>query len=423
MTPTLQLQPPPPPLLLLLLLLLLDAHGAACSCTIALAIDIDLEAGDPMAWISPTERIVIVACIVDAADKALLPATLRSLQHALGAGPAALGMLSFYQNIAYSLALPLWGLALAHGHDAADLLALGCVGFGMVTVALALSSSYALHCALRCLNGAFLCGIVPLGQAILVQIVAEDARGRAFGRLQAASALASLLTFAFCTSSSSTAWRSSYIAIGVASMGVGWFVRCSMPRCSAGAAQHVVGLSTSRKEGTLQRARSSARKILQIPSFVLLVLQGITGGVPWNAMNFLPLYWLTIGYSDSDAGLLGAAVQAGFIAGSLVGGRVGDAWAKKSSDYGRAFTAQLSVSLGIPAFAAIFFLVPREPGNFGLAAFALFVFGSVATWVGVAANRPICADLVSTPAEQGQIVALWVRFLLLVPLACSLACS
>lgn len=32
---------------------------------------------------------------------------------------------------------------------------------------------------------------------------------------------------------------------------------------------------------------------------------GLFGGIPWNAMAFLPMYWQTCGYSDGQTGMLG----------------------------------------------------------------------------------------------------------------------
>eukprot|EP00941_MAST-03F_sp_MAST-3F-sp1_P000255 g255.t1 len=340
-------------------------------------------------WI---ELITIIACIVDAADKALLPATFKSLQITLSVGPAALGMLTFFQSVSYSLALPLWGALVSYGYHSTDLLAFGCIGFGFWTCLLSLSSNFLFHCIVRCLNGAFLCGILPIGQAIIVQAVPPQERGRVFGRLSASMSLASLMTFTFFTSS--TTWRSSYQLVGILSILVGFFVFQCMPKSKG-------------KRTVKNNCYATTKLITSIPSFGLLVLQGVTGGIPWNAMSFLPLYWITLGFSDTHAGILSATIEAGSILGNLIGGYLGDAWAKKSK-VGRVYTAQLSVFLGIPTFIAIFYIIPQDANHFYTTCILSFVFGSLATWTSAAANRPICAELVSTPEQQAQIVALWV---------------
>lgn len=96
--------------------------------------------------------------------------------------------------------------------------------------------------------------------------------------------------------------------------------------------------------------------------------------------------------------------------GGVLGGLIGDHMARANANSGRIVTAQLSVGLGVPTFCAIFYLIPCEAhgDHFYLAAFLVFLFGSVATWTSAASLRPMCAELMSSPSEQGQIVALWV---------------
>ena len=94
-------------------------------------------------------------------------------------------------------------------------------------------------------------------------------------------------------------------------------------------------------------------------------------------MQFLPLYWLSVGYTDREAGLLGGALSLGGVTAGLVGGILGDKLALWSPDRGRVYSALLSVSLAVPCFWAIFFLVPATPDHFGYAAVALFIFALV----------------------------------------------
>jgi MFS family permease len=100
----------------------------------------------------------------------------------------------------------------------------------------------------------------------------------------------------------------------------------------------------------------------------------------------------------------------GMALGGLLGGVIGDHMARLSANSGRIITAQISVALGIPTFCAIFYLVPCEAHgeHFYLASFLVFLFGAVATWTSASSLRPMCAELMSSPVEQGQLVALWV---------------
>lgn len=94
----------------------------------------------------------------------------------------------------------------------------------------------------------------------------------------------------------------------------------------------------------------------------------------------------------------------------MLGGIIGDRMAKKYPKSGRIMTAQMSVALGIPTFCAIFYLIPCEAhgDHFFRASFLVFLFGAVASWAPASSLRPMCAELMSSPVEQGQIVALWV---------------
>ena len=106
----------------------------------------------------------------------------------------------------------------------------------------------------------------------------------------------------------------------------------------------------------------------------------------------------------------GVSQSLGMAVGGLLGGVIGDYMAKLFPSSGRIITSLVSVAMGIPTFFAIFYVIPcdAEGEHFYLACFLVFVFGTVATWTPASSLRPMCAELMSSPAEQGQIVALWV---------------
>ena len=95
-------------------------------------------------------NMVILACAVDAADKALLPATFKALSEQMLLGPKQLGTLVFAQSIAFSVALPAWG-ALMQFYSARDLMVFGCWLWAFVTLLLACTSAYEIQFLLRLL--------------------------------------------------------------------------------------------------------------------------------------------------------------------------------------------------------------------------------------------------------------------------------
>ncbi|CAE8586602.1 unnamed protein product, partial [Polarella glacialis] len=173
--------------------------------------------------ISPARRtlirnVVILACAVDAADKALLPATFKVLSDELGVGPKELGALAFAQSIAFSVALPVWG-SLMRYYSAKDLMVLGCFLWGALTVMIACTSTYEMQFLLRLLVGAVLAVVNPVGQAIICDVVPEDERGWAFGLLQSVSAgLTMFVSFgttaiATVTVAGVKGWRLAYMGV------------------------------------------------------------------------------------------------------------------------------------------------------------------------------------------------------------------
>ncbi|KAF6251986.1 hypothetical protein COO60DRAFT_1555686 [Scenedesmus sp. NREL 46B-D3] len=136
--------------------------------------------------------------------------------------------------------------------------------------------------------------------------------------------------------------------------------------------------------------------MLQIRTFQAIVLQGIVGCFPWQAMVFFTLWLQLTGFSDSTASLLVATFGAGVAGGALLGGAVGDRMAQRLPNNGRIFTAQISVFCGIPLTWLLLKGVPgsayaAEPLAYGA---IMFTMGLTCTWAGAGCNSPIFAEIV-----------------------------
>lgn len=357
------------------------------------------------------EALLILCCALEAADQVLLPATFHALEHVLKVTPSQLGVLTLCQTMAYSLALPLWGASIATV-PARDLLALGCVLWGTATAMLTFSTNYHTHLFLRVLNGASLSGVAPVAQALLSNLVSEENRGSAFGRLAAVATLSRMIAAWLAVTQQSQVylilghtlhgWQFVYLQVALASALLAVLVYLYMP-VDAGYDE------ASRRGGFgLKQSLATAGSIFRIPSFVLLVAQGVTGGIPWNALAFMTLYYQSCGFSDNQAGRIAVVQGVGGVIGALLGGYLGDAAAKIWPNRGRIVVALASVGLSLPTFTGMFMLIPRRPEFFWSSAAAVLIFSIVGTWCPVAANRPICAELVNSPTERAQVVALWV---------------
>eukprot|EP00878_Enallax_costatus_P019399 GHUV01020468.1.p1 GENE.GHUV01020468.1~~GHUV01020468.1.p1 ORF type:complete len:515 (+),score=144.64 GHUV01020468.1:258-1802(+) len=154
-----------------------------------------------------------------------------------------------------------------------------------------------------------------------------------------------------------------------------------------------------RDKGTPPRKRGIVSDILwmlRIKTFQAIVLQGIVGCFPWQAMVFFTLWLQLTGFSDSTSSLLVATFGAGVAMGALLGGAVGDRMAKRLPNNGRVFTAQFSVACGIPLTWLLLKCLPASSFAGEPLAYAcvMFCMGLTCTWAGAGCNSPIFAEIV-----------------------------
>lgn len=135
-------------------------------------------------------------------------------------------------------------------------------------------------------------------------------------------------------------------------------------------------------------------RYLRIPTFQVIVLQGMFGSIPWSALSFMIFYFQYVGISDFGASVLFALMMGGGACGGILGGLVGDRLAQWSPVHGRPLTAQISVACGIPLIAIVFGVIPRDPSYFSTYCVLIFIFGVMASWCAAGVNRPILAEIV-----------------------------
>eukprot|EP00438_Fugacium_kawagutii_P028227 Skav214967 [mRNA] locus=scaffold124:190663:205225:+ [translate_table: standard] len=244
--------------------------------------------------------VVIFACAVDAADKALLPATFKAMEDLMQLGPRQLGALSFAESIAFSVSLPFWGSMMRY-YRPRDLLATGCLLWGMFTLVVSASSSFITHFVMRLFIGASLAVVMPIGQAMICELVPENERGMAFGVMASVcrvlSEAATFITTATArtTLAGVSGWRVIYGVVAVLSLITAGVVKAEVPQNLSASTPPLKGQSWVQEQ--VRVVRTAAQK----PSFMFMVAQGVTGGVPWHAFAFLPFYFQQSGYSDVEA--------------------------------------------------------------------------------------------------------------------------
>lgn len=347
---------------------------------------------------------VILANAVDAADKALLPATFAALSVQLSLGPSQLGLLSLAQSISFSLALPVWG-ALVQNVSHRDLMVWGCVSFGVVTLIIAGASSFAAHLGLRLLVGGALAAVVPVSQAIICDVVPQAEQGWAFGLMQSVAALCAMIT----TSATAFVAQRTYYGIH------GWRLALCLVALLAFVAAAWVWRVVPRREPehkgqSLEAWWSDQRRVLGRvavkPSLFYMVAQGVVGSIPWNAFAFLPFFFHLRGYSDLETSQILFWGGLGALAGGVLGGCLGDRAARVTPYAGRLVVAQASVALGMVAFVWLMYMPFDGARTAVLCGASLLTFNAVAGWTNAAALMPIVGQIVPSAHERAQMLAL-----------------
>lgn len=353
-----------------------------------------------LAFVRDPQVLVTLVATVDAADQALFGASFKAMETSFGFTPGKLGVLQMWQTLSFSLSLPVWGVFLPV-LGARYLLCLACAMWAGTTLLTPHMPVFEMQCLLRFVNGAALSGVMPITQAILADSVESAKRGAAFGWLQALHTLAKVFV-TYAVLSLGDQWAQCYYWISFLTLIMIAFLRIYLPadfaksseqlaaqemeRCSRDLADAIraenlalanalkakrdhASATLNAKEAAKSKDGSKppkfnlsfwsnaarvVNKIVRIPTFLILVLQGVAGGTPWNAMGFLNVYYAALGFDTEQVARISALTSAGGIFGTLFGGYMGDIAARKSRFHGRILTAQSSVLLGIPAWCLIY---------------------------------------------------------------------
>mmetsp|Transcript_18955 Transcript_18955/g.29910 ORF Transcript_18955/g.29910 Transcript_18955/m.29910 type:complete len:494 (+) Transcript_18955:185-1666(+) len=339
--------------------------------------------------------ILMAICMIEGADVQLLPASFRALEVNLGITPTGLATLGLAQAMAQWIFTPVWGALVDTGFSRKQLLACGAFSWGVLTMLLAVVSSYPVMLLLRTLNGMALGCLSPVSQSLIVDITHKSERGKYFGLTQFAANLGSVL----CAVGTSTisnqfiqtragpvqGWRFAFGLVACASVVLTVAILLCMIEPVR---QFAVGGMSIRSE------YAKVCRYWRIPTFKVLVLQGMFGCIPWSSMSFLIFYFQYIGMSDFRSSVLFGASMVGGALGGILGGLVGDRLSLWSGKHGRPLTAQISVFAGIPLITAILWQLPRDSSYFGTYLVTIFVFGLTASWCATGVNRPILAEIV-----------------------------
>ncbi|XP_060182949.1 uncharacterized protein LOC132612890 [Lycium barbarum] len=247
----------------------------------------------------------------------------------------------------------------------------------------------------RGLNGIGLAIVAPAIQSLVADSTDERNRGIAFGWLQLTGNFGSILGGILSVLLSETSfmgiagWRISFHLVGFISVVIGILVRifAKDPHYvdSDGNAKEQPPQNPFREEVT--ELLREAKAVVKVPSFQILVAQGVSGSFPWSSLSFTPMWLELIGFSHKTTALLLTLFNVALSIGGLFGGKMGDVLAKHLPDSGRIILSQISSGSAIPLAAILLLGLPDEPSTAATHVLVLFIMGLIISWNAPATNK------------------------------------
>ncbi|KAL8514056.1 hypothetical protein ACS0TY_013241 [Phlomoides rotata] len=254
----------------------------------------------------------------------------------------------------------------------------------------------------RGLNGIGLAIVSPAIQSLVADSTDDNGRGQAFGWLQLTSNVGSIigglfsLLIAPVTLMGISGWRISFHLVGIVSVVVGILVKIFAidPHFQNSGIEGSKQVPRMSFQSDMKDLIQEAKSVIKIPSFQIIVAQGVTGSFPWSALSFAPMWLELTGFSHEKTAILMGAFVVGNSLGGVFGGMMGDFLSTRLPNSGRIILSQISSGSAIPLAAILFLVVPNNPSMVFLHALVLFVTGFCISWNAPATNNPIFAEIV-----------------------------
>jgi len=340
-------------------------------------------------------------------DTQLIPVCLFALQRDIKLTLSHVAILTTVQMVLTNLAAPFWGILADRGTlQRRKILMIGALGEGLAVTTLAFAPNFVPMIISRALSGFFLASLRPVCNGLIADMTSDNSRGKLFGRMQAA-----LLAGMFFSSiiggniankklAGIPGWRLLFITAGVCACiiatAVARFLR-EPPRIIDEASQ---------KKGckAVGEELLTVAHFLTIPTFCVMIMQGIFGTIPWSVMGNALLYFKLCGLEDFEASILTSEGTVMGIFGNLLGGMVADALAARLGYHGRPLSAQITVAIGIPLVYMQFYGIPAGDGTFAMYFAIIAGFGVLGSWAQSGTNFPILSDIVP-PQDRSKVMA------------------
>eukprot|EP00927_Polykrikos_kofoidii_P085716 TRINITY_DN9393_c0_g1_i1.p1 TRINITY_DN9393_c0_g1~~TRINITY_DN9393_c0_g1_i1.p1 ORF type:complete len:468 (+),score=66.12 TRINITY_DN9393_c0_g1_i1:69-1472(+) len=356
--------------------------------------------------------LVLLICAIDGADVAVLGAAFKNFEQDLGMTPITLGLMTLAQSLSAALTAPVWGWVCDSGISTRRILwTIGALGWAMMMLALAFSSSMSEIIPIRLANGMFISCLGPLTQSWVAEQVPPEKSGRTFGFLSAATIVGATVSTLLIT-----VWgENSFILGGRLPTMAGWRVVCIGISGASAALAVAIATFMDDEERTLRRMTditSAPAEIIQnlrdhwrIRTFRIIVFQGVVGSIPWSALSFRVMFFQYLGFSSRDIAFIVSMELCPRIFGGMLGGYIGDYAASISPTHGRAYTGQICLAATIPLMLMQIVFLPSFVGTsvwpYVLASVA---FNLMASWTPAGLIRPLFLE-VTEPGCRASILA------------------
>lgn len=139
-------------------------------------------------------------------------------------------------------------------------------------------------------------------------------------------------------------------------------------------------------------------QIFRLPTFMIIIGQGIFGTAPWFAFSYLTM-WLELNcFANYQAAFIYTCFNLGTAVSSVLGGFLLDALCHRFPDHGPPAMAQSAAFLSIPLFGIIFFVLGSASGAdvnhlISVYCFTFFVTGTLISW-NMVVNNKMMSDVV-----------------------------
>jgi MFS family permease len=348
-----------------------------------------------------TQATINLANIIDNADGQIFPTVYKEIQGSLGLSLVELGNLTGVRSLLQAITTPLWGWW-SDKHSRKRVLAIGCFLWATFTILVAFSVSFIDMLIYRAITGIGLAVIVPTAQSLIADYFSPSKRGTAFGWLGLTGVIGSIIGTIFAAALVGAykqilgidTWRFVFIIWGVISLLIGFLVLIFAKDPIRGEMEpELRKVLTSAKAQRYRLKFSDFKQILTNRTFLLIVLQGTAGSIPWNGIYFMIIWFEYMGFDPLTAALIFSVVAIGAAIGNLFGGWIGDKAAKWSPRRGRILIAQISVFAGIPLTMVIFLIIPMTTNSMLTYILIGAITGFLITWTAGGTNNPIFSEI------------------------------